>query len=59
MLYRFESDLTATFALNLHRIEKDVHRCDRSYWYFTLDNLDKLKNIMCTSVSICLLVAPE
>jgi hypothetical protein len=25
-----------------------VQRCDRNYWYFTPDNLQKLRNIMCT-----------
>jgi len=35
------------YLLNLHRIDKDVRRCDRTYWYFTPDNLEKLRNIMC------------
>lgn len=34
-------------ALNLHRIDKDVQRCDRNYCYFTTANLEKLRNIMC------------
>uniref|UniRef100_A0A671XPA2 Small G protein signaling modulator 1-like n=1 Tax=Sparus aurata TaxID=8175 RepID=A0A671XPA2_SPAAU len=25
-------------------------RCDRAYWYFTSENLDKLRNIMCSYV---------
>lgn len=35
------------YLINLHRIDKDVRRCDRQYWYFTLENLEKLRNIMC------------
>ena len=37
----------------MHRIEKDVNRCDRNYYYFSNDNianLDKLRNIICTYV---------
>ena len=42
-------ELVSNFALNMHRIDKDVTRCDRTYWYFTSnDNLKKLKNIMYT-----------
>lgn len=40
-----------TVALNLHRIDKDVQRCDRNYHYFTTGNLEKLRNIMCRSGS--------
>jgi hypothetical protein len=37
------------FALNMHRIDKDVVRCDRNYWFFTnQENLDRLKNIIYT-----------
>ncbi|XP_063305948.1 small G protein signaling modulator 2 isoform X1 [Pelobates fuscus] len=43
-------ELMDTIALNLHRIDKDVQRCDRNYWYFTSDNLEKLRNIMCSYV---------
>lgn len=46
----YSTELLETFGLNLHRIEKDVQRCDRNYWYFAGDNLDKLRNIMCTYV---------
>ncbi|KAL0965662.1 hypothetical protein UPYG_G00284130 [Umbra pygmaea] len=38
------------YLLNVHRIDKDVRRCDRTYWYFTPDNLEKLRNIMCSYV---------
>ncbi|CAJ1070580.1 small G protein signaling modulator 1 isoform X4 [Xyrichtys novacula] len=38
------------YLINLHRIDKDVRRCDRAYWYFTPENLDKLRNIMCSYV---------
>lgn len=40
-------ELLDTVALNLHRIDKDVQRCDRNYHYFTTANLEKLRNIMC------------
>ncbi|XP_037736287.1 small G protein signaling modulator 2 isoform X5 [Chelonia mydas] len=43
-------ELLDTVALNLHRIDKDVQRCDRNYWYFTAANLEKLRNIMCSYV---------
>ncbi|XP_056675597.1 small G protein signaling modulator 2 isoform X2 [Monodelphis domestica] len=43
-------ELLDTVALNLHRIDKDVQRCDRNYWYFTPPNLEKLRNIMCSYV---------
>ncbi|XP_041437772.1 small G protein signaling modulator 2 isoform X1 [Xenopus laevis] len=43
-------ELLDTIALNLHRIDKDVQRCDRNYWYFTDENLEKLRNIMCSYV---------
>ncbi|KAK9532579.1 hypothetical protein VZT92_009957 [Zoarces viviparus] len=38
------------YLINLHRIDKDVRRCDRAYWYFTPENLEKLRNIMCSYV---------
>uniref|UniRef100_A0A8C5CPX1 Small G protein signaling modulator 1-like n=1 Tax=Gadus morhua TaxID=8049 RepID=A0A8C5CPX1_GADMO len=38
------------YLLNLHRIDKDVRRCDRTNWYFTPANLEKLRNIMCSYV---------
>jgi len=48
LLVLFQPELLDNVALNLHRIDKDVQRCDRNYWYFTPDNLEKLRNIMCT-----------
>ena len=44
----YAQELLDNVALNLHRIDKDVQRCDRNYAYFTIANLDKLRNIMCT-----------
>ncbi|XP_063067744.1 small G protein signaling modulator 1 isoform X2 [Engraulis encrasicolus] len=46
----YSQELLDMYLLNLHRIEKDVHRCDRNYWYFTAANLEKLRNIMCSYV---------
>ncbi|XP_042526806.1 small G protein signaling modulator 2 isoform X2 [Dipodomys spectabilis] len=43
-------ELLDTVALNLHRIDKDVQRCDRNYWYFTSSNLERLRDIMCSYV---------
>lgn len=52
IVYRvFQSDLLDLFGLNMHRIDKDVRRCDRNVAYFANgDNLDKLRNVMCTYV---------
>ena len=44
----YSTQLLDEVALNLHRIDKDVQRCDRNHPYFTLTNLEKLRNIMCT-----------
>ncbi|XP_035206832.1 small G protein signaling modulator 1-like, partial [Stegodyphus dumicola] len=64
----YSNELLDLFSLNLHRIDKDVQRCDRNYWYFTGNNLEKLRNVMCTYVwehleigyvqGMCDLVAP-
>ncbi|XP_005402650.1 PREDICTED: small G protein signaling modulator 2 isoform X2 [Chinchilla lanigera] len=43
-------ELLDTVALNLHRIDKDVQRCDRNYWYFAPPNLERLRDIMCSYV---------
>uniref|UniRef100_A0AAY4BKS6 Small G protein signaling modulator 1 n=1 Tax=Denticeps clupeoides TaxID=299321 RepID=A0AAY4BKS6_9TELE len=43
-------ELMDLYTINLHRIDKDVQRCDRNYWYFTTANLEKLRNIMCSYV---------
>uniref|UniRef100_A0A673GX27 Small G protein signaling modulator 1-like n=1 Tax=Sinocyclocheilus rhinocerous TaxID=307959 RepID=A0A673GX27_9TELE len=43
-------ELLDMYSLNLHRIDKDVQRCDRNYWYFTPANLEKLRNIMCSYI---------
>ncbi|KAM8885234.1 small G protein signaling modulator 1 [Spinachia spinachia] len=46
----FSQELLDLYTLNLHRIEKDVQRCDRNYCYFTPANLEKLRNIMCSYI---------
>uniref|UniRef100_G1P0C5 Small G protein signaling modulator 2 n=1 Tax=Myotis lucifugus TaxID=59463 RepID=G1P0C5_MYOLU len=46
----FQIELLDTVALNLHRIDKDVQRCDRNYWYFSPPNLERLRDIMCSYV---------
>ncbi|XP_066506263.1 small G protein signaling modulator 1 [Hoplias malabaricus] len=46
----YSQELLDLYTLNLHRIDKDVQRCDRNYWYFTSANLEKLRNIMCSYV---------
>ncbi|XP_006890524.1 PREDICTED: small G protein signaling modulator 1 isoform X3 [Elephantulus edwardii] len=46
----YPPELLDLYTVNLHRIEKDVQRCDRNYWYFTPANLEKLRNIMCSYI---------
>ncbi|XP_026995730.1 small G protein signaling modulator 1 isoform X2 [Tachysurus fulvidraco] len=46
----YSQELLDLYTLNLHRIDKDVQRCDRNYWYFTPANLKKLRNIMCSYI---------
>uniref|UniRef100_A0A8C4PJZ2 Small G protein signaling modulator 1 n=1 Tax=Equus asinus TaxID=9793 RepID=A0A8C4PJZ2_EQUAS len=46
----YSPELLDLYTVNLHRIEKDVQRCDRNYWYFTPTNLEKLRNIMCSYI---------
>ncbi|XP_030214056.1 small G protein signaling modulator 1 [Gadus morhua] len=45
-----QQELLDLYTLNLHRIDKDVQRCDRNYIYFSPANLDKLRNIMCSYI---------
>ncbi|XP_054167944.1 small G protein signaling modulator 1-like isoform X2 [Oppia nitens] len=64
----YTNELLDLFSLNIHRIDKDVQRCDRNFWYFTNENLEKLRNVMCSYVwehldigyvqGMCDLVAP-
>ncbi|XP_024910762.1 small G protein signaling modulator 2 isoform X3 [Cynoglossus semilaevis] len=49
-LSKYTIELLDIVALNLHRIDKDVQRCDRNYYYFSTANLEKLRNIMCSYV---------
>ncbi|XP_048370842.1 small G protein signaling modulator 1 isoform X2 [Sphaerodactylus townsendi] len=46
----YSPELLDLYTVNLHRIDKDVQRCDRNYWYFTPANLEKLRNIMCSYI---------
>eukprot|EP00070_Physeter_catodon_P029441 XP_028336335.1 small G protein signaling modulator 1 [Physeter catodon] len=46
----YSPELLDLYTVNLHRIEKDVQRCDRNYSYFTPANLEKLRNIMCSYI---------
>lgn len=46
----YSDDKIASIDLNFHRIDKDVQRCDRNYYYFTTTKLAILRRIMCTYV---------
>ncbi|XP_072325861.1 small G protein signaling modulator 2 isoform X2 [Scyliorhinus torazame] len=46
----YTTELMDAVSLNWHRIDKDVQRCDRNYWYFTTINLERLKTVMCSYV---------
>ncbi|XP_044144749.1 small G protein signaling modulator 1 [Bufo gargarizans] len=46
----YSQEMLDMYTINLHRIEKDVQRCDRNFWYFTPTNLEKLRNVMCSYV---------
>ena len=46
----YSTQLLDEVALNLHRIDKDVQRCDRNHPYFTLTNLDAFAAVKAESV---------
>eukprot|EP00116_Pleurobrachia_bachei_P000021 sb/3460283/ len=46
----YTDEMIALVDLNFHRIDKDVQRCDRNYYFFTDDNLARLRRIMCSYV---------
>ena len=46
----YPQELVENFALNLHRIDKDVQRCDRNLAFFTMANLERLRNVITTYV---------
>ena len=44
-------ELIDNLGVNLHRIDKDVLRCDRNMAYFTNANLEKLRNVASSRVT--------
>eukprot|EP00794_Sanderia_malayensis_P013872 gene13872-15320_t len=46
----YDEELLKEFALNIHRIDKDVLRCDRNHPYFVQENLEKLRNVIMSYV---------
>lgn len=65
----YSTELLDAFSLNIHRIDKDVQRCDRHHQFFSgSENLITLRNILCSYVwerldigymqGMCDLVAP-
>ena len=43
--FNLTQELIDNLGVNLHRIDKDVLRCDRNMAYFTTANLEKLRNV--------------
>lgn len=46
----YPQELIDNFGVNMHRIDKDVLRCDRNHPYFSTANLEKLRNVITTYV---------
>ena len=47
-------ELIDNLGVNLHRIDKDVLRCDRNMAYFNNANLEKLRNVASQTVTAVL-----